>query len=37
MYALEQNDACTVTVNEIGGDSESMPGSQCRVMMANLW
>ena len=30
MYALEHNDACSVTVNKVDRDSESMPGSQCR-------
>ena len=29
MYALENNDACSVTVNKVDLDSESMPESWC--------
>ena len=29
MYALEHNDACSVTVNKVDPDSESMLGSRC--------
>ena len=27
MYTLEHNDACSITVNKVDRDSESMPGS----------
>ena len=30
MYALQYNDACSVTVNKVDLDSESMLGSRCR-------
>ena len=29
MFALEHNDACSVTVNKVDLDSGSMPGSRC--------
>ena len=29
MYALEHNDACSVMVNKVDQDSESMPWSRC--------